>query len=52
MNKKVFKFSILMLILGFVFLFSGMQTGGLGYLADADIDSYNMYKNKKIKDEK
>lgn len=48
MNKEVFKFSILMLILGFVFLFSGMQTGGLGYLADADIDSYNMYKNEKI----
>lgn len=48
MNKKVFKFSIVILILGFVLLFSGIQIGGIDYLADVDIDSYNLYKNKKI----
>ena len=48
MNKKVFKASIVMLILGFVFLFSGIQTGGLDYLADANIDSYIIFKSKKV----
>ena len=48
MNKKVFKVSIVMLILGFVLLFSGIQTGGLDYLADVNIDSYSLFKSKKI----
>ena len=48
MNKKIFKASIVMLILGFVFLFSGIQTGGLDYLADANIDSYIIFKSKKV----
>lgn len=48
MNKKVFKVSIVMLILGFILLFSGIQTGGLDYLADANIDSYIIFKSKKV----
>ena len=48
MNKKVFKVSIVMLILGFILLFSGIQTGGLDYLADVNIDSYSLFKSKKI----
>ncbi|WP_288868478.1 DUF4097 family beta strand repeat-containing protein [uncultured Parvimonas sp.] len=38
MNKKVFKVSIVMLFLGFIFLFSGIQMGGLEFVKRTNID--------------